>query len=129
MKFTIDGPPRTKKNSSRILVNRRTGARFVAPSAAAVGWCRDAAIELLRTRRAAGWTAPLATPQNLAALIYRNRNSGDLDNFLAAICDALQAAGIVANDRLIRGHDGSRLLLDYRRPRVEITLTPLEGLS
>lgn len=33
-KYTIPLPPVTKKNSQRILVNRKTGMPFIAPSSA-----------------------------------------------------------------------------------------------
>ena len=127
MTFNIPGNPITKKNSPRILHNKKTGKPFVAPSAASQRWQRDAAIAILRQRRRAGWTRPFDVPVNMKALIYRkNDGPGDLDNYAAAICDALQAAGIVTNDRLVRGHDGSRLLIDRDNPRVEVTVTELE---
>jgi len=131
MRFIIEGPPVTKKNSPRIL-RGRNGRPFVAPSKASQRWQRDAAIELLRQYRRGhkcqAGVAAFTAPVNLRALIYRKHDGpGDLDNYIAAVCDALQTAGIVANDRLIRGHDGSRLLVDRERPRVEIELTPLPG--
>ena len=125
MRFVIAGPPRTKKNSPRIL-RGKGGRPFVAPSKASERWQRDAAIEMQRTRRCAGWPEPYDVPVNLKALVYRDRDVGDLDNFIAAICDALEAADIVTNDKLIRAHDGSRLLIDRERPRVEIEVTPLD---
>ena len=128
MTFVIFGRPVTKKNSPRILRNKKTGKSFVAPSAASKRWQRDAAIEMLRTRRRAGWTKAYDVPINLKALIYRDRDVGDLDNYIAAICDALEKASIVTNDNLVLAHDGSRLLIDRERPRVEITITPLAGI-
>lgn len=121
MRFVIEGPPATKKNSSRILRSKR-GRPFVAPSAAFKRWERYAVLQL---RTQAHATESITTPVNLRALIYRKRNVGDLDNYIAAVCDALQTAGVVVNDKLVQGHDGSRLLLDRARPRVEIELTPL----
>jgi hypothetical protein len=70
-------------------------------------------------------TGPLITPVSLQARVYRDRNAGDLGNYLAAICDVLERAGVVENDRLIQSFDGSRLLIDRKNPRVEIELTPL----
>lgn len=68
---------------------------------------------------------PCAVPVNLLATVYREKDVGDLGNFLAAICDALEKAGIVENDRLIGGFDGSRLRVDRVNPRVELTLSEL----
>lgn len=128
MKFVILGRPVTKKNSVRI-ARTKAGQPFVMPSKQASRWQRDAAIELLRQYRngykCQAGVAAFTQPVNLCALVYRDRNVGDLDNYIAAICDALEKAGIVANDKLIQGHDGSRLLIDRVRPRVEITLGPL----
>jgi Holliday junction resolvase RusA-like endonuclease len=121
--FVIYGAPRTKKNSLRIL-RGRSGTPFVAQSRQANAWENAAALQLqARSRNLPAW---VRGPVNLRALIYRERDIGDLGNFIAAVCDALQASGVVANDREIRGFDGSRLLVDRHAPRVELTLTPLE---
>lgn len=125
MMFVIEGRPVTKKNSPRIL-RSKVGRPFVAPSAQSQRWQRDAAIEMLRTRRRAGWTKAYDVPVNLRALIYRDRDVGDLDNYIALICDTLEDGGIVTDDKLVRAHDGSRLLIDRARPRVEITITELK---
>ena len=68
-------------------------------------------------------------PVNMTALIYREKNVGDALNYLEAIADALERAGVVKNDRLIVSFDGSRLLKDADRPRVEVVLTTLETLA
>ncbi len=59
------------------------------------------------------------------AQIFRERNVGDLGNYLAAICDALESAGVVINDKWIQSFDGSRLSLDRDNPRVEIVLSEM----
>lgn len=117
--FVVLGAPRTKKNSMRIVGGPR--ARLIQ-SAAAMRWA-DGAVLQLRS----GWRGrvPLAAPVNLAARVYRDRATGDLGNYLAAVCDALERAGVVVNDRWITQFDGSRLLVDKRNPRVEIVLTRL----
>ena len=130
MTFVIPGQPVTKKNSPRIMRNRKTGKPFVAPSKASQRWQRDAVIAMLRARRRVGWTGAYDVPVNVKALIYRKHEGpGDLDNYLAAICDALQAAEIVTNDRLVRGHDGSRLLIDKENPRIEVTIAEMPGVG
>lgn len=62
-------------------------------------------------------------PVNCCAVFYREANVGDACNFYQSVGDLLQKAGIVANDKFLVAWDGSRLLKDARRPRVEITLT------
>ncbi len=126
MRFVILGPPRTKKNHQQIRINRRTGARFIAQADTARSWEEMAVLQLaaqFRKQSASG--AAHASAKNLKALFYRERDTGDLGNFLSAACDALERAGIVVNDRLIRGFDGSRLLLDRENPRVELELTEM----
>ena len=127
MTFTIEGAPRTKKNSLRRI--RRGRRTFTVPSAAHEAWLAHAVPQLRRQwhPRAEDTSLDLAVdvPVNMRALVYRDRAVGDLLNYLAAISDALEAAGVVADDKLLLGLDGSRLLLDRKRPRVEIELTPL----
>src|SRR4051812_27867476 len=98
MIFTIIGAPRTKKNSSRIFQNKRTGARFIMPSKCANDWTARAVGQLTEQRADA---LELACPLNLRAMVYRDRNSGDLVNYLQAICDALQESGAVTDDKWI----------------------------
>lgn len=121
--FTVYGAPRTKKNSLRIM-RGRGGTPFVAQSRQANAWELHAVLQL--QAKSHGLPAWVRGPVNLRARIYRERDVGDLGNYLAAVCDALQASGVVENDREILGFDGSRLLKDAKNPRCEITLSPLE---
>jgi Holliday junction resolvase RusA-like endonuclease len=118
--FTIFGSPRTKKTSQRIFRNRRTGSRFVMQSAQSVAWENDAALQLNSQWRG---RSAVAVPMTMAATFYRTRRTGDLSNFIGALCDALQKARVVSNDKLIDSFDGCRLDIDRARPRVEVTLT------
>jgi hypothetical protein len=132
-------PPRTKKNSPMIL----PGAKhpILMPSEAYREWERFA-LESLKTagiiepimmgRKANGkrdvrlrWRVADAInfPVNCEALFYRDARIGDACGFYQAVGDMLQAAGVLADDKHIASWDGSRLLKDARRPRVEITLT------
>lgn len=130
--LVIEGPPRTKKNSLRRI--KRGRRVFTVPSAAHEVWEARAVPQLQRQygryRPDAGVVilgAAIDRPVNMKALIYRDRNVGDLLNYAAAVSDALQRAGVVADDKLIVSVDGSRLLLDRARPRVEIELRPVEA--
>ena len=107
--------------------NRRTGASFPMPSDASARWTLEAVMQLTRQIRAARGraVATFACGVNVRALVYRQRDVGDLDNYLTCIGDALQKAGVLANDKQIEGWDGSRKLIDRARPRVELHLTPL----
>lgn len=126
MKLVIEGAPRTKKNSLRRI--RRGRHTFTVPSAAHEAWEASAVPQLMAQFRAWARGLPMGTPVdfvlNMRALVYRDRAVGDLLNYLAAVSDALERAGVVADDKLIVSVDGSRMHIDRDRPRVEIELTP-----
>jgi Holliday junction resolvase RusA-like endonuclease len=123
LRLVIEGAPRTKKNSQRIL-RGRGGRPFVAQSKQHDAWANAAVLQLRSATRRQGWpfTLPIVAPVNVRALVYRARAVGDLLNYLAAVSDALEAAGVVQDDKLCVSWDGSRLLKDAARPRIEITL-------
>ena len=131
MKLVIEGVPRTKKNGLRRI--KRGRRIFTVPSAAHEAWEAIAVPQLAKQFRAWARGLPMGAPVdfalNMRALVYRDRDVGDLLNYLAAVSDVLERAGVVANDRLIVSVDGSRLLLDRARPRVEIELTPYSSLE
>lgn len=129
MRLVILGAPRTKKNSLRRL--KRGKRVFTVPSLAHEQWEAVAVAQLrkqhayVRTIYGPDYAAMITTPVNLRAVVYRERaGRADLLNYLAAISDALERAGVLEDDRLVASLDGSRLMLDRARPRVEIELTP-----
>lgn len=129
MKLLILGPPRTKKTHQRILRTSK-GVPFIASAKTSASWEARAIQQLDRQRgvfRYRGAVAPGAPPPidhnvSVRALIYRDANRGDLTGYLQAIGDALELAGVLANDKLIHSWDGSRKLIDRVRPRVEIEI-------
>lgn len=131
MKLVILGAPRTKKNHTRRI--KRGHRVFQVQSVAHEAWVESARLQLAVAHRRAiaarEFHGTFTVPVNLRALIYREKRTGDLGNYLAAVCDVLQAAGVVANDKLIEGFDGSRLLVDRHIPRVEIELEPIDAYA
>lgn len=151
MTLTILGAPRTKKTSSRIVgsgpkctaCGKRTGRPFLIPSKDNIEWTKDA-VRQLRDQTAAMAHAPsckcrscfpsidrpaptyIDVPVNCRALFYRDRLTGDANNYYASLADALEEAGVVTNDKLIVSWDGSRLRKDAERPRIELELTPVD---
>ena len=123
MNFKIIGSPKTKKNSSRIFMNKRTGAPFIMPSKSACDWSSVAVPQLIAQ---GADLLGLEVPLNLCARVYRDRATGDLINYLQNICDALEESGAVVNDKWITQFDGSRLLIDRVVPRVEVYLSFVE---
>lgn len=136
IRFTVYGPPRTKKSHSRIV--KCGNFPKVLPSLAHEEWFKNAMTQapvILDSLRATGQNLPITEPVNLAAVFYRERASGDLCGFLQALGDYLQAprtlpsgkkgrsgAGIIADDALIASFDGSRLAKDATNPRIEVTI-------
>ncbi len=117
----IPGAPRTKKTHSQII--RAGGRPRLIPSQQFSAWNRMAQIHLARLRalRPSG-TFPVCDPVNVSARFYRDRDTGDLVNFMQALADALQEARIIENDSQIISWDGSRLDLDRESPRIEICI-------
>lgn len=122
-KYTIPLPPVTKKNSQRILVNRKTGMPFIAPSSAYKRY-EEQAIYFLTPKP----KTPLAGRYRVAAVFYMpTRRRVDLTNLLESAHDTLVAAKILADDNntIIASVDGSRVLYDKENPRTEIIIQEL----
>ena len=123
--YTLLGTPRTKKNSQRIFRLPGGGAR-IAPSAAYVQYEKDCLWQIRSPPR------PLAGPVNIKCLYFMpTRRRVDLTNLLEATDDILVKAGVLSDDcaAVVAAHDGSRVLLDRKRPRVEITITEARAIS
>ena len=130
IKYTIQGDPRTKKNS---LMIAGTGRRCQACGKLEKQWVRqskahDAFAEAAKWQLRPVPTEPISSLVNVRCLFYmKTRRIVDGLNLLATIDDLLVSAGILADDnsRIVAGHDGSRVLYDPINPRVEITITKL----
>lgn len=130
IKYTIQGDPRTKKNS---LMIAGKGRRCPACGKLEKQWVRqskahDAFAEAAKWQLRPVPTEPISSLVNVRYLFYmKTRRIVDGLNLLATIDDLLVSAGILADDnsRIVAGHDGSRVLYDPVNPRVEITITKL----
>jgi Holliday junction resolvase RusA-like endonuclease len=117
-RFTVPGPPRTKK-TSQVIARTTTGRPFILPSRLTSTWAQGAKTIL---RRQWGPQPAISGPVIVSYDVYRKADRGDLGGFEAAIDDALQAAGILENDRLIVSRAHSAKHIDRANPRVEITI-------
>jgi hypothetical protein len=63
----------------------------------------------------------------VSALFFREADIGDSAGYYQAAGDALETAGVLTNDKVIKHWDGSRLLVDRKSPRVEIDVFGLDG--
>lgn len=72
---------------------------------------------------------PIDYPVNIKCIFYRSTaRVFDASNGISAIDDILVKYGILADDRftIVAGHDGTRVRIDKRSPRVEITITRMK---
>lgn len=132
IRYTIDGDPRTKKNHQMIAgsgkrcpVCHKPAKQFIRQGAA-----HDNFAELARWQLRPVPPRPIDCPVNVKCLFYMaTRRKVDSLNLQATIDDLLVECGILADDnsRIVVAHDGSRVLYDPSRPRVEITITKIAG--
>ena len=116
IKFTIPLAPISKKNSQRIMINKRTGKPFIMPSAVYKQYEKEAALYVPRG-------VVIDKPVNIKCLFYMpTRRKCDLTNLLEAIDDVLVKTGLLTDDNftIIESHDGSRVYYDKENPRTEI---------
>ena len=118
--FIISGNPISKKNSHRAY---RVGSRlFVAPSGEYRKW-ELSAVKQLKTQFQ---DKTIIVPVNMSIRVYKKTAARcDLINLLDGPADALQAAGILENDCLIKRVDNCSLHIDRENPRTEIIITLL----
>ena len=117
--LTILGKPITKKNSMRIVTNRKTGRPFPIPSKQFVEY------QTLFLSQVKGKQQPIDEPVNVQAVYYMpTRHRVDITNLLSATHDLLVDANILADDdsKIVRSVDGSTVLYDKENPRVEIEI-------
>jgi len=66
------------------------------------------------------------TPVELTCKFYfRDRRHGDLKNYIAAIEDALQYAGVLANDKLVLRYGAGTGIYYDKNERIELAIRPL----
>ena len=127
--FVLPVTPRTKKNSrTHVRKRAKTGNMITVPlpsdayremEGQIISWC------FRQIGKIARLSYTLAQPLNCAAIFYREKNIGDAVGYYQGLADALEAAGVVANDKWITQWDGSRLAKDADRARIEVTLTAI----
>lgn len=122
--LTLYGNPATKKNSMQIYKNRKTGQSFLSQSERYKEYARDCGRQITGK-----YKKGIDYPINLKCVYYRKtKHRVDLTNLLAATCDILTDYGVIADDnyKIVKSHDGSRVLFDKDRPRVEIEIERIE---
>ena len=126
LKFTIQTAPRTKKNSSRILINRKTGKRFIAPSQAFVDYQNKCGWLLTGVKN-----SNIDKKINIKAIYYMDTHRRvDLTNLNGALHDVLVKYRVIVDDdsKIVVGTDGSRVKYDKKDPRTEIEITEVDDV-
>ena len=118
--FCITGVPVSGKNSTRIRINRKTGARFVSKSKAATEWQQSAIAQLTEQRKGTN-RKTLRGNLYVEYRAYQKWDRCDIDNIESALFDALKKAKVIEDDKLIIDHRG-RKFVDSENPRIEIEL-------
>lgn len=131
LKYIIQGDPRTKKNSQRILYQgtpcrlcHKGKTPFIMPSKAFKDYEQKALWQLTPKP-----IQPIQQAVNVKCEFYmKTKRIVDLNNLLESICDILVASRILKDDNsnIVASHDGSRVLYDRTNPRVEITISQID---
>lgn len=120
IEMTWRGNPATKKNSQRIVSGGKRS--FIVQSQRYKDYEQDCLWQIPPQAK-----LQLDTPHNIKCVYYRaTRHRVDLCNLLAATCDILVKAGVLADDNctIAATHDGSHVVLGDKNPRVEIEIEP-----
>lgn len=120
MKIVIPIPPRTKKNSQRIVMIK--GRPVPLPSKEYKDYEKACAPFIPRLK------VPISEPVNVKCLYFMpTRRRVDLTNLLEATADLLVTYGVLADDNrnVMYAVDGSRVFYDKQRPRCEIEIEPI----
>lgn len=121
LKFTIPLPPRTKKNSQRII--SRNGKAMIIPSKLYKEYEKMAGAYMPAIDK------PIDEAVNVKAFYFMpSRRRVDLTNLHEALHDLLVYHGILADDnsKIIVSTDGSRVFHDKENPRTEVEIESLE---
>lgn len=120
LKFTIPLAPITKKNSQRIIVNKRTNRPIIIPSKQYEQYSKDCGYFIKRPRK------PIDVPVNVKAIYYMpTKRKTDITNLHEALHDVLVEYGVLKDDNynIIAATDGSRVKIDRKNPRTEVEIT------
>ncbi|KYH35852.1 endodeoxyribonuclease RusA [Clostridium tepidiprofundi DSM 19306] len=123
IKIIIPIAPITKKNSQQILINKRTGRRFIAPSQQYKHYAKECSYYIKPLKE------PIDYEVNVKCIYYMpSRRKTDLTNLMEATHDVLVDCGILKDDnyKIIKSVDGSRVLYDRNNPRTEIYIERVE---
>lgn len=126
IRILLDLPPMSTNRANIIVNNPKSGRPMVMKSKEAREWMKRA-VARLQVVKMQTHLHTIEGPVALSMDVYREQNSGDLDNYYKGICDALQEARILRDDKQVVEHRRCRNLIDRKRPRYELILHVLES--
>lgn len=131
MRFRLEGRVPSWKNSSRVI--RAGGKVRVVKSKQAAQWLPVAVAQIRSQTRenARGEAHGIFSSRALSlglTLAYRGKRHPDLDNAIGSICDLLQLAGVIQNDRDILSIN-AELRREAGGDWAEITILPQKPIS
>lgn len=118
MNYVIEGKPLSVNHTRKPA--KINGHLRMVTTKDAKAW-KLAACWSLKAQR--GMRPTITGPCALSITAYLPINLGDVDNYAKATLDALQEAGIIADDRQVQRMCISKAV-DKLRPRTEITVEP-----
>jgi hypothetical protein len=125
VRLIIPGRPCPKKNSPEFGRRFGSGKPIVRQTPQYLAWEARAVVELWNqwTRPKLGRRPPLEEELRISCWFYEHpMQRFDLAGVFQAVCDALQKARVIKNDRLIRQSGEMAIHRDRVRPRVEFVL-------
>lgn len=120
--LTLKGKLYSKSNSRKLVTNWKTKKPMFIKSGGALKTTEDYILQAKEQYKG----EPLKGELWLYAKIYYKDRRPDLDDSL--LCDILQAAGVIENDRMIF-HKELHKDFDKDNPRVEVRLETMEELK
>lgn len=117
-RFIIPGEPLVKKNNRPIY--KKGDKSFLGKSRKLA----DVEESMIWEMKMQNTLEFIKTPVNVCMHFYLgSKRRKDLSNMYQIVEDCLESAGIIENDSLIYGHDGSRKFYDKDYPRTEVIIT------
>lgn len=121
--YTISGSPIVKKNTMRVIFRR--GYPLVYYTKIYQEWAKAATYEIMAQGRP---KSPIIQPVILDCKFYMpTLRRVDLSALYEGIQDVLVRCRILGDDnfKIVAGHDGSRVLIDRKNPRTEVSIIAL----
>ncbi len=123
LKATIYGHPYIKENYRKTIFHNYLKKPIIVYTAQYTAWENDALKQMLGSR----YRLNIDYPIMLECHFFRKtKHKKNLSTMYQSIQDILVKAGTIKNDKIIIGHDGSRIHYDKEHPRVEFRLLKVE---